>query len=662
MICRLLRNIILTVSLAVGLTACTQGFFLNPANSVTAPNASANGTDKSRMTRSFNRRGAGATNQNPDGGANPLLTLGPTIETGNLWDSLRANFRLPTATNRPEVQAQINWLMRNQGYLDRTVRRAAPYMHLIFMESQSRNLPAELVLLPIMESAYNPFIRSNRGAVGLWQLMSATASSYGVKQDFWYDGRRDVYASTNAALDYLTYLQSYFGGDWLLAIAAYDAGEGRLQNAVRRNAAQGKSTLFWDLSLPLETRAYVPRLLALAAVIENPSKYHITLPVINDQPYLQQVDLGAPINLSQAAQMAGLSLLELKQLNPGYSRSTTSPNGPYRLLLPIDRIPLFKQRLAASPSLTKITWGRYKIQRGDTLASIADRYNTTVSELRQVNHLKGHATPIGKVIMIPTGSQTVTPEFEDLATGQKTKLTMDNVVDQAATTAENNAPTATAAATTASASTSNVVANMSSQTPIAQVATVTAAPIEATQAAAVDDQVDTDDDDTDTTPAYTPVSAQTKQTYIVKHGDTLASIARRFGVKVSDIQRWNKLKANVPLKLGAKLIIYSKTAPTRDVSSPHHIQKATNNTGLTKATSNKPAPVIKVASSTKAVVATKPASQSSSKVVRYVVKPGDTLNKIANHYNVKVASLQKWNNLASNSVVKPGQKLVIYTQ
>lgn len=737
MICRFLRNIIISVTVAAGLTACVQegGISANPALDTNKGGINGHKTAYSHSSyHSYGRSNSSAAGVVLNTSiADPPASYEQMAGTGgSIWDRLRADFQLPNAANRPEVQAQINWLAHNQGYLDRTIRRAAPYMYLIFQETQSRNLPAELVLLPIMESAYNPFIRSSRGAVGLWQLMSGTANGFGVKQDFWYDGRRDVYASTNAALDYLTYLQSYFGGDWLLAIAAYDAGEGRLQSAVHHNAERGLSTDFWSLSLPAETQAYVPRLLALAAIIQNPGKYNLTLPPITDQPYLQQVDLGAPINLSQAAEMAGMSLAELKALNPGYSRTSTGPNGPYRLLLPIDRIPMFKERLASMPALTKTTWGRYKVQHGDTLSSIADHFDTSVAQLRSANHLKGNHVPVGRVIMIPVGTEQVTPHIYDLATGQKTPLTADNVVDQAANVAASQTPEVSNVST----------ATTSTAAPSAGIATQQTSAVATTQQSTTANNTATagNDEATDTAAAAAAaeqraaeVSAKTYHT--IKRGETLSMIARHYGVTVSDIQRWNNLKANKVLKLGTRLIIYrasdeTATATHKDDSSNRKqasavttravnsfntytvrsgdtLLKIARERGISaealqklnhlKSSALREGQVLKVpaaetaatvdaddkntkitatANKSKMRVAHRSESAASKtertinnethktepKIVRYTVHAGDNLIKIANRYDVKVASLLKWNHLAENSVVKPGQKLVIYTE
>lgn len=273
----------------------------------------------------------------------------------NIWDALRQDFSLPHYADTPEVQQQINWFMNHQDFLVRSATRASPYLYYIAQQVKVRHLPAELALLPMIESGYNPFAYSTAGASGIWQMMPATASGYGIKHSWWYDGRRDVLASTKAALNYLAYLGDFFNGNWLLASAAYDTGEGNVISAIRRNIRNGYSTDFWSLPVAQETREYVPRLLALAEIVAHPEKYPIKFPYIRNAPCLAQVDVGGQIDLSHASYLAGLSLKKLVSLNAGFNRSATDPNGPHKLVLPIENVQTFSENLARLPYLPPIT-------------------------------------------------------------------------------------------------------------------------------------------------------------------------------------------------------------------------------------------------------------------------------------------------------------------
>lgn len=337
----------------------------------------------------------------------------------NLWDVLRDEFALEHYENHPAVQQKIEWYMNNQDYLLRSATRAAPYLYYISQQVRKRHLPAELVLLPIVESGYNPFAMSNMGAAGIWQMMPGTATGFGIKQDSWYDGRRDVIASTRAALNYLAYLQSFFEGNWLLAIAAYNTGEGNVLSAIKRNIRDGLDTEFWSLPVAQETKDYVPSLLALATIIGHPDQYPIYFPPIRNAPYLAQVDLGSQINLKYAAQLAGLSHNRLIQLNPGFTHTATLSKGPNKLILPIENVEQFSENLSRMPPVKQINWIHYRFRAGDTLASVAKQFHTTIAVIKKFNHLGNKNTlKHGTNLLIPY-NELSKPEAPIIAAAKK---------------------------------------------------------------------------------------------------------------------------------------------------------------------------------------------------------------------------------------------------
>lgn len=326
----------------------------------------------------------------------------------NIWDTLRADFRLSHYEDNPVVQDQIDWFMNHQDFLIASANRAGPYLYYILQQVKKRHLPAEVVLLPMIESAYNPFAYSSAGAAGIWQMMPDTASGYGIKQNWWYDGRRDVIASTKAALDYLSYLSGFFDENWLLAIAAYDTGEGNVLSAIHKNSRVGKNTDFWSLPVAEETRTYVPRLLALATIIANPDQYPVDFPRIHNAPYLAQIDVGAQIDLKHAAYLAGLNLKTLKTLNPGFNRTATDPEGPFKLVLPIENVEQFSDNLMHSPLYKRVRWITYTIRSGDRLDTIARRFHTSPDSLRKMNMLASRRTlRPGTKLFVPQSVQTI---------------------------------------------------------------------------------------------------------------------------------------------------------------------------------------------------------------------------------------------------------------
>lgn len=327
----------------------------------------------------------------------------PAPAYSDLMDRIRAGFQLPD-DERKAIDVQLAWFSRNPEYLDRVFGRAALYMHHIVEEVERRGMPMELALLPVIESAFEPFAYSRARASGLWQFIPGTGNRFGLPQTWWYDGRRDVTESTRAALDYLQFLHDEFQGDWLLAVAGYNCGENCIARAIARNQAAGKPTSFWDLRLPNETRAYVPKLLAMKRLVADPAALGLEFSPIPDEPYFTKVEIGNQIDLKLAAELAGLTHDELFELNPAYHRWATPPQGPHSLLLPIDSAELFKQNLSllTPDELMRVT--HHVAQAGETLPELATRYGTNVMTIRMLNDLSEDASIEGLDLRVPSGT------------------------------------------------------------------------------------------------------------------------------------------------------------------------------------------------------------------------------------------------------------------
>ncbi|HED17058.1 MAG TPA: lytic transglycosylase, partial [Gammaproteobacteria bacterium] len=272
----------------------------------------------------------------------------PPPAAQDLWARLRSGYRLPDADHK-RVGSHLQWYVKHPEYLNRVIDRAEPFMYFILDEIDKRNMPAEIALLPIVESAFQPFAYSHGRAAGIWQFIPGTGRMYGLKQDWWYDGRRDVIAATHAALDYLNALNKHFKGDWLLALAAYNSGQGTVDKAIRYNRKRKRPTDFWHLRLPKETRGYVPRLLAISNVFADPDQHGLQLRSLENKPQILIVSTGSQLDLALAADMAGIDLERLYKLNPGYNRWATDPAGPHQLVLPIANVEPFNIALASLP-------------------------------------------------------------------------------------------------------------------------------------------------------------------------------------------------------------------------------------------------------------------------------------------------------------------------
>ncbi len=340
--------------------------------------------------------------------------------TPNVWDVLRGQFTLNHESTQPAVQQQIRWIIAHPSYIQKIARQSEPYIYHIVTEIRNRKLPGELALIPMIESAYDPFAYSGAGAAGLWQLMPGTGTDLGLKQDWWFDGRRSIGPSTNAALNYLAYLHRFFNGDWVLAFAAYDSGEGTLARIIKNSNLSGRKISFWSLNVPQETRAYIPRLLALAEIIQNPRRYRVELPDIPHAPYFEEVNIGSQIDLNHAAKLAGISYKDLIKLNPGFNRWATAPYRPYKLLIPASKVDDFSRNLANVPIDERVSWTRHKVSAGDNLVLIAERYHTTVNLIKELNQLKTSAVKKGQFVLIPSGRKPVIATKASTPAGPKT--------------------------------------------------------------------------------------------------------------------------------------------------------------------------------------------------------------------------------------------------
>jgi len=324
------------------------------------------------------------------------------LQTG-LIEDLALDFTWDRHLDHSAVSRRLTWYQENPEQLEYVLQRATMLLPMLAKEIRERELPAELVFLPLIESGFQPSVYSRSGAAGLWQLMPATARSLGLRIDWWYDERLDIEASTAKALDYLIYLNQRFGGDWELTIAAYNGGEGHVQARMRRS----QSDDFWELPLKRETEQYVPRLLAVAEVLSNPEEYGITLPFVGKESLLRSMPLDEQIDLRLAAEVSGLDYQQFKWLNPDFQRWISPPDGEYSILLPAGNMDYLMAEIDGLKPDTDASWDHYRVRSGDTLGHIAEEFSTSVSALIAINQLSGSRIYARQELLIPrsTASQ-----------------------------------------------------------------------------------------------------------------------------------------------------------------------------------------------------------------------------------------------------------------
>lgn len=330
----------------------------------------------------------------------------------DVWSLIVADLAFAPGIADSRVDSQLDWLRDNQSYFDRTLSRARLYLPYVAEQVRRAGLPSEVTLLPFIESAYNPFAHSHSGAAGLWQFMPATGDGFDLRRNRWYEGRRDLIQSTEAALRYLGELNQQFEGDWPLTFAAYNAGPGTVRRAMARNRRRGLSTDYWSLDLPRETRNYVPRLVALAKVVAAPAAFNIQRPSLPLASGLAVVELNEPLDLARAAELADLEVDRLYHLNPGYTRWVTPPDGPHRLVLPTGREERFLRNLATAPRTEWRFAQEYTVRKGDTLGRIARRFDADVDELRQLNKLEGTLIRVGQSLRVPVDASRAERQYQ----------------------------------------------------------------------------------------------------------------------------------------------------------------------------------------------------------------------------------------------------------
>jgi membrane-bound lytic murein transglycosylase D len=338
----------------------------------------------------------------------------------DVWERIRAGYALPTLSEQ-QTKAQLDWYLSYRKYFIAQIPQSQPYLYYVVTELQKNNIPLEIALLPFIESAYNPSAKSPGKAsnVGMWQIAPVTGKTFGLRQNNWYDERKDVIASTDAAIRLLIKMHALFGNDWLLTIAAYNAGNGTVQRAIDSNKRAHKPTDFWSLPLPKSTQHYVKKLSAFAKIILQPQDYGFVLPTIPDEPYFTTMPLGSQINLAQLAKKSDMDAQELKKINAGLNGWLTDPTASHLLLVPIAKAEAVRIQLAALPPATPqdiqlaalslappktqadasplVT---YKVIKGDVLSRIAKQHGVSMQSIVNDNNLKNNLIKIGQVLHI----------------------------------------------------------------------------------------------------------------------------------------------------------------------------------------------------------------------------------------------------------------------
>ncbi|WP_051073620.1 LysM peptidoglycan-binding domain-containing protein [Thioalkalivibrio sp. AKL17] len=441
-------------------------------------------------------------------------------ETDDLWERARLNYGFSDELDHDRVQRYLDHYRDQPRIIELSTRRAEPFAYFILSELEARDMPAELLLLPIVESGYAPEATSSGRAAGIWQFIPSTGDHFDLHRDDWYDGRRDVYQSTLAALDYLEYLHSRFD-DWYLALAAYNWGQGNVRRAMDANAAQGRDTDYWSLDLPAEPHAYVPRLLALRELFRAPDEHGVTLTPVANEPALEIIRPERQADLALVADMAELDPAELERLNPGYHRHATHPEHARHLFVPTEAADRLETALAEHGDDPLLRFREYTVRAGDNLGRIARDAGTEVAVVRQMNDLNGDLIRAGQTLRLPVGGDDAGATTAVAEAGDADSLTEYEV-------RRGDSLWTISQSTGMSLSELRRVNDLGRDT--------TLQPGDVLQVAAA------------------PGDEGTVQ-YEVRPGDSLSGIARRFEVSVDDVRRWNGLNGD-RIRAGETLVLH----------------------------------------------------------------------------------------------------------
>lgn len=632
------------------------------------------------------------------------------IKSGHnsVWAHLRGDFRM-SEVNPELVRRHESKFVSSSAYFKRTIERSRPYMYHISNEVAKRNMPAEIALLPFIESAYVTKAKSHVGASGLWQFMPATGRHYGLEQTPLYDGRHDIYAATDAALNYLQYLHGLFG-DWSLALAAYNWGEGNVGRAVNRARAQGLEPVYENLRMPNETRNYVPKLLAVRNIVNNPEYFGMSFADLDNKPFFKAVDIDQPIDLSAAVRLADISQAEFDALNPAFKSPVYIPKTGRKLLLPATAIATFERNYKKADRASLLSWDVYTPYADTTLSSIAAETGMSTAELKRLNGLSKESVAAGRSLLIAknrfSGSPAAVPANfaaldADINPNDNKLQTVPNLnIAVTETTFKPSRQTVdiqTASAAQPAPDTlrppvQTAAVDFTKQTAQAAAPIVTNQPVAAAPAAPSTDEVE--DRIRQLASASASQNAPQPATAAVADGgnnELLMTFVQESGlsensdtVTVADSgpnQLENEQAAQEAAERSRQAKLAAERAKQQKQAAEARALAAAKNSGTPTthkvgsgdtlfniakrydmnvadliASNNIKGNTIHTGQILKVAAAKgKQTAKASAQPVSYTVRQGDTLTDIARRFNVNVNDVRRWNNNSSN--IKPGQNI-----